>query len=142
MIAAFRNTVLGALLSCLPFLASAATVEVHVTGVAAGKGSVKVAVCDQAHFLKQCLYSGSAPAREGDNTIAVRDVPAGNWAVLAYQDANGNGELDRNFIGIPSENYGFSRDARGKFGPPSFEDAVITVREDGNGATVANVRLH
>lgn len=142
MIAAFRNTMLGALLSSLPFLAAAATVEVHVTGVAAGKGSVKVAVCDQARFLKQCLYSGSAPAREGDNTIAVRDVPAGNWAVLAYQDVNGNGELDRNFIGIPSENYGFSRDARGKFGPPSFEDAVITVRDDGNGATVANVKLH
>jgi uncharacterized protein (DUF2141 family) len=142
MIAAFRNTVLGALLACLPFLAAAATVEVHVTGVAAGKGSVKVAVCDQARFLKQCLYSGSAPAREGDNTIAVRDVPAGSWAVLAYQDANGNGELDRNFIGIPSENYGFSRDARGKFGPPSFDDAAIAVREDGNGATVANVKLH
>lgn len=140
MIAAFRNTVLGALFSCLPFVASAATVEVHVTGVAAGKGSVKVAVCDQARFLKQCLYSGSAPAHEGDNTIAVRDVPAGNWAVLAFQDVNGNGELDRNFIGIPSENYGFSRDARGKFGPPSFEDAVITVREDGS--NVANVRLH
>jgi uncharacterized protein (DUF2141 family) len=140
MIAAFRNTALAAVLSCLPFVAGAATVEVHVTGVAAGKGSVKVAVCDQARFLKQCLYSGSAPAREGDNTIAVRDVPAGNWAVLAFQDVNGNGELDRNFIGIPSENYGFSRDARGKFGPPSFEDAVIAVSEDG--PTVANVKLH
>ena len=138
MIAAFRNTVLGALLSGLPFLAAAATVEVHVTGVAAGKGSVKVAVCDQARFLKQCLYSGSAPAREGDNTIAVRDVPAGNWAVLAFQDVNGNGELDRNFIGIPSENYGFSRDARGKFGPPGFEDAAIEVKD---GTTVAPVKL-
>jgi uncharacterized protein (DUF2141 family) len=142
MIAAFRSTLLGAALACLSLKAAAATVEVHVTGVDAGKGSVKVAVCDQARFLKQCLYSGSAPARGGDNTIAVRDVPPGSWAVLAYQDANGNGELDRNFIGIPSENYGFSRDARGKFGPPSFEDAVITVREDGNGATVANVKLH
>jgi uncharacterized protein (DUF2141 family) len=142
MIAAFRSTLLGAALACLSLSAAAATVEVHVTGVDAGKGSVKVAVCDQARFLKQCLYSGSAPARAGDNTIAVRDVPPGSWAVLAYQDANGNGELDRNFIGIPSENYGFSRDARGKFGPPSFEDAAITVREDGNGATVANVKLH
>jgi len=141
MIAAFRrHALLGAVLSCLAMPAFSATVEVHVTGVDAGKGSVKVAVCDQARFLKQCLYSGSAPARAGDNTIAVRDVPAGNWAVLAYQDANENGELDRNFIGIPSENYGFSRDARGKFGPPSFEDAAIAV--DGDGATVANVKLH
>lgn len=142
MIAALRRrTALCALLSCLSFGAAAATVEVHVTGVDAGKGKVSVAVCDQARFLKQCLYAGSAPAQAGDNTIVVRGVPAGSWAVLAYQDANENGELDRNFIGIPSENYGFSRDARGKFGPPSFEDAAIQVKEEGN-ATVANVKLH
>jgi uncharacterized protein (DUF2141 family) len=85
------------------------------------------------------VHTGSAPARAGDNTITVRDVPAGSWAVLAYQDENENGELDRNLIGIPSENYGFSRDARGKFGPPSFEDAVIAVRDD---PTVATVKLH
>ena len=123
----------------LPLLACAATVEVHLIGVDPGKGQLRVAVCDQARFLKQCLYSGSAPARAGDNTVTVRDVPAGSWAVLAYQDANENGELDRNFIGIPSENYGFSRDARGKFGPPSFEDAAIAVRDD---PTVATVKLH
>ena len=34
---------------------------------------------------------------------------------------NGNQELDRNLIGIPTEPFGFSRNARGSFGPPSFE---------------------
>jgi uncharacterized protein (DUF2141 family) len=141
MIPSFRPA-LCAVLSCVLALpALAATVEVHVTGVAAGKGKVNVAVCDQARFLKQCAYSGSMPAREGDNTIAIRGVPPGSWAVLAYQDENENDELDRNLIGIPRENYGFSRDARGKFGPPSFEDAAIAVREDG-AATVAAVKLH
>jgi uncharacterized protein (DUF2141 family) len=146
MIASLRHKAFATTLACLlaapAASAFAATVEVHVTGVTAGKGSVKVAVCDQARFLKQCVYTGSAPAHAGDNTIAVRDVPAGSWAVLAYQDENENGELDRNLIGIPSENYGFSRDARGKFGPPSFEDAAVPVRDDGNGAaTVAAVKL-
>jgi len=141
MIAAFHRTALCAILSALPLLAAAATVEVHVTGVNAGKGTVNVAVCDQARFLKQCVYSASVPARAGDNTVTVRGVPPGSWAVLAYQDENENGELDRNLIGIPSENYGFSRDARGKFGPPSFEDAAIPVR-DSDDATVAAVKLH
>jgi uncharacterized protein (DUF2141 family) len=141
MILSFRSALCATLSCLLAMPAVAATVEVHVTGVAAGKGKVNVAVCDQARFLKQCVYSGSAPAREGDNTIAVRGVPAGSWAVLAYQDENENDELDRNLIGIPRENYGFSRDARGKFGPPSFEDAAIAVREDG-AATVAAVKLH
>ncbi|MCS0588955.1 DUF2141 domain-containing protein [Massilia norwichensis] len=119
--------------------ASAATVEVRVTEVAGGKGSVKVAVCDRERFLKQCAYSASAPARDGENVILVPNVPKGTWAVLAYQDENGNGELDRNLLGIPKENYGFSRDAASKFGPPGFDDAKIEV---GDEPTVAKIRLH
>lgn len=125
------------LLAALP--ASAATVEVRVSNVAGGKGQVKVAVCDRARFLKQCIYSTSAPPQEGETVVAFRDIPAGTWAVLAYQDENGNNILDRNFLGIPTENYGFSRNAVGRFGPPSFEDAAIEVRD---GTTVAPIRLH
>ena len=121
--------------------ACAATVEVRVSGVTA-KGNVAVAVCDKARFLKQCAYSATAPAQAGETTLMVKDVPAGTWAVLAYQDENGNGELDRNLIGIPKEPYGFSRDARSKFGPPGFEDAAFEVGE-GSAATpaTASVRL-
>lgn len=119
--------------------ASAATVEVRVTAVAGGKGTVKVAVCDRERFLKQCAYSASAPARDGENVILVPNVPKGTWAVLAYQDENGNGALDRNLLGIPKENYGFSRDAASKFGPPGFDDAAIEV---GDEPAVAKIRLH
>jgi len=133
----------AALLACLLLPASlpalAATVEVRVANVAAGKGKVNVAVCDRERFLKQCAYSASVPARGGETVIALRDIPPGTWAVLAYQDENENNELDRNFIGIPKENYGFSRDAAGRFGPPGFDDAAIDVRE---GTTVAPIHLH
>lgn len=107
--------------------ASAATIEVRVTGVTGGKGKVAVAVCDRDTFLKDCKYSATAPAKDGENVITVKDVPAGTWAVLSYQDENDNGKLDRNVVGIPKENYGFSRDARGSFGPPSFEEAAFAV---------------
>ena len=130
-----RTILSGVLL--LGAAAQAGTVEVHVAGVTA-KGTVKVAVCDKERFLKQCAYSASAPAQAGETTVTVKDIPAGTWAVLAYQDENGNGELDRNLIGIPKEPYGFSRDARSKFGPPGFEDAAIAV---GEGQATANVRL-
>jgi uncharacterized protein (DUF2141 family) len=120
--------------------AQAATIDVHVTRVAGGKGSIRVAVCDRERFLKQCAYTASMPAREGENVIAVPGVPKGTWAVLVYQDENGNGELDRNLIGIPKENYGFSRDAAGKFGPPGFDEAAIQVGDEAT--VVANVKLH
>jgi uncharacterized protein (DUF2141 family) len=117
--------------------ASSATVEVRVSGVSA-KGMVRVAVCDRERFLKQCAFSASAPAQAGETTVAVKGVPTGTWAVLAYQDENGNGELDRNLVGMPKEAYGFSRDARGRFGPPGFEDAAIEV---GEAPAVTSVRL-
>jgi uncharacterized protein (DUF2141 family) len=120
--------------------AQAATVDVHVTNVAGGKGSLKVAVCDRERFLKQCAYTASMPAREGENVIAVPGVPKGTWAVLVYQDENGNGELDRNLIGIPKENYGFSRDAASRFGPPGFDEAAIQVGDEAT--VVAKVKLH
>ncbi|MET0982590.1 MAG: DUF2141 domain-containing protein [Telluria sp.] len=133
---------LSAILGCallLPATAAwSATVEVRVSGALGAKGTVNVAVCDRERFLKQCAYSGSAPAQAGETTVVIKGVPSGTWAVLAYQDENSNGELDRNLIGIPKEPYGFSRDARSKFGPPRFEDAVI---ELGDAPAVTNVRL-
>jgi uncharacterized protein (DUF2141 family) len=80
------------------------------------------------------------PARDGENVIAVPGVPKGTWAVLVYQDENENGELDRNLLGIPKENYGFSRDAAGRFGPPSFDEAAIQVADEA--VVTARVRLH
>ncbi len=114
---------------------AAATVEVRVSGVTA-KGKVNVAVCDRERFLKQCAYSASAPAQAGDTVLTLKDIPPGTWAVLAYQDENENKELDRNFIGIPKENYGFSRNPVSRFGPPSFEDAAIDLREGANSAAI------
>lgn len=114
---------------CATGLVSAASVEVRVQGVSA-KGKVKVAVCDKASFLKDCPHSASSPAREGETVVTVDNVPPGAWAVLTYQDENDNGQLDRNVLGIPKEPYAFSRDARGRFGPPSFEDAAFTLGEE------------
>ncbi|MFC5461506.1 DUF2141 domain-containing protein [Massilia niabensis] len=135
----FRTIVSGALLLCVTAAsaATAATVQVRVAGVTA-KGKVNVAVCDKERFLKQCAYSASAAAQAGETLVIVKGVPPGTWAVVAYQDENTNGVLDTNFLGIPKEPYGFSRDARSKFGPPGFEDAAIEV---GDEATAATVRL-
>ena len=123
------RTLLLAAAFCAAGSASAASIEVRVQGVTA-KGKVLVAVCDKTTFLKDCAYSGSAPAKAGETVVTVDGVPTGSWAVLSYQDENDNGKLDRNVLGIPKEPYAFSRDARGRFGPPSFEDAAFELRDE------------
>ncbi len=52
-------------------------------------------------------------------------APTGTLAIAAYEDGNGNNKLDTNALGIPKEAYAFSRDARGRFGPPKFDAAAF-----------------
>ena len=103
---------------------AAGTITFEIGNVRSGRGKVIVAVCTQAKFLKEtCAFHGETQARPGTVAVTVRGVPAGTYAAQAFHDENGNEEVDRNFIGIPKEGVGFSRDARINFGPPKWRDA-------------------
>jgi len=67
----------------------------------------------------------TVPIRNGRAVAEFEAVPAGPFAVSVFHDANGNRVLDTNVLGIPSEDYGFSADARGTFGPPKFKEARL-----------------
>lgn len=53
-------------------------------------------------------------------------IPYGDYAIAVHHDENSNGEVDTNFLGIPTEDMGASNDAKGSFGPPSFDDAKFS----------------
>ncbi|MCL2428022.1 MAG: DUF2141 domain-containing protein [Alphaproteobacteria bacterium] len=107
-------------------------VVVVVKGVRNDKGHVRVDLCTRETFLKSdCPWSGSAPARVGVVTVRITGVSPGTYAVVAYHDENDNGHVDRNFLGIPTETVGFSRDAPVRFGPPSWDDAAFVVAPGG-----------
>ncbi|MFT5619008.1 MAG: hypothetical protein ACI85I_002245, partial [Arenicella sp.] len=52
-----------------------------------------------------------------------KNLPSGTYAIAALHDANSNGKLDTNFLGIPKEDFGASNDAKVSFGPPKYQDA-------------------
>ena len=64
-----------------------------------------------------------------NNQYVLKDIPAGEYALMVYYDENDNLEIDRNFIGIPTEPLGFSNNYRPK-GPPSYSRAAFTVKQD------------
>jgi len=102
---------------------------VRLTGFTNAGGVARVALVSSGQFLSasRALRARSVSIQDGSATCVFEDVPFGSYAVQAYQDRNGNGKLDRNFIGIPSEPYGFSRGARSWTGPPKFKDAAFTL---------------
>ena len=72
-----------------------------------------------------------------DSTQLSTEIPDGEYAIAFFIDANGNKKLDKNFLGIPKEQFGFSNNAMGTLSAPSFEQAKFRVA----GNTVQNIKL-
>lgn len=80
----------------------------------------------------------SVVATADSAVLVIPHLPAGEYAVAAYADMNGNGKLDSNFLGIPKEPVGVSRNAEGRFGPPKFADAAFKL---GDGSAELDIQL-
>ncbi|WP_211109862.1 DUF2141 domain-containing protein [Azospirillum oleiclasticum] len=107
--------------------ASAGELRATVRNVKPEQGRVMVGVFDTADgFRKDRRLVGQmlVPAA-AEVTAVFTDLPAGRYVVAVYQDLNGNESLDRSILGMPTEPYGFSRDAVARFGPPAFEEMAL-----------------
>lgn len=102
------------------------TLRVAVEGVTPGDASVAFALFADAAAFEAATPSRKARLGPGETTWTLEGLARGTYAVKAYVDRDGNGALNRGAFGAPSEPYGFSNDARGAFGPPSFADAAFT----------------
>ena len=119
--------------------AFAATVSVEVRNIET-KGEMHLAIYDDADvFENDNGEKGGAAKGIVDGVIEevgagtatyTFELPNGTYAIGIFVDANYNNEMDRNLFGVPKEQYGFSNDAKGSFGPPSFKDASFTVSGD------------
>ncbi|HWA71969.1 MAG TPA: DUF2141 domain-containing protein [Polyangiaceae bacterium] len=92
------------------------------------KGVVRCGLFARTGWLKKPLRTATATPSAGSALCVFDKVPAGTLGISAFHDENSNGKLDTNFVGMPVEDYCASRDARGTFGPPSFDDAKFDYR--------------
>ena len=106
----------------------AATLTIRAQGVQADRNMVYAGICDTSFDEATCHYKDRGQATAGTVELRIRNVKPGTYAIAVFHDVNGNGKLDRSFIGLPNEPYGFSNDA-GRRGPPNFEAARILVKE-------------
>jgi uncharacterized protein (DUF2141 family) len=119
---------------------SSADLTIRVTDISEPAGVVHWALFDSAKaFDGEGVPVIAARSRVTGSTLSatVHDLAPGRYAVRLFHDSNGNGELDRNMLGIPREGYGFSNGA-GERGPASFEDAAVSV--DGDARIEVRVR--
>ena len=126
----FTGLLLLALL--LARAATAADLTITITNINGPGGEMRWALFDSAEDYKTDANPVLAARSrvDGDRLrFTVHDLPDGRYAVKLYHDANANGKLDSNRLGIPTEGYGFSNNA-GRFGPPPFEKAAVALKDD------------
>jgi uncharacterized protein (DUF2141 family) len=103
---------------------------VRISQLRNAQGRVAVALfASAADFPDQArAFRGKlAKITDGRAWVAFEDLAPGIYAVAVLHDENANAKMDFNFLGMPLEGYGFSNDASGFLGPPSFQAAAFTL---------------
>lgn len=100
-------------------------------------GAVMIVVYDSAgNFRHRAIQQRKQPAASTPVVFHFAGLAPGDYAVACFQDLNGNGELDTNLFGVPTEPYGFSRDARGRLSAPGWDDVRFTLPPEGSTMTI------
>jgi uncharacterized protein (DUF2141 family) len=110
------------------------TLSIHMTGFRSAVGAAGVLVfCSPKGWPESnadaCEHK-SVPIENGEATIKFDGLKAGTYAAVALHDENMNKKLDRNFLGIPKEGFGFPNNIKVGLRPPSYEAASFKVDGD------------
>lgn len=127
---------LATLLAAAPAMASDLVLNLRTE---ASGGRIAVAVYRDAESLRrgQGAVKTAMVERTGDTTsTTIRGLAPGRYAVAVFHDTDGNGRLSTWPVGLPKEAYGFSNDARGRFGPPGFDAAAFDLPTAGTRLTI------
>ena len=124
---------LVAIALALPSAAGAAELVVRITGLSEPLGQVGCSLfAGSAGFPKDS--SGARQLWQAADakgvTCRYSDVPEGTYAVSIGHDLNGNKRVDANFVGLPTEQWGVSNNARPNLRAPRFDEAMFKVAAD------------
>lgn len=119
-------------------------IHVNILDIRNSRGSIACALFESpAGFPREFLQTATRvmviKVRQTRARCDFEDIPPGRYALAVIHDENTNGKLDTGFLGVPTEGYGFSNDARASFRAPSFADA--SMRYDGENLELT-ISLH
>ena len=115
-------------LLAVPVAARATDVEVHVRTVSSTAGEVRALLFGRTNWLSDNpTYAATVPAQPGEVVLVVRNVAPGTYGVVGHHDADNDGDVTRNFLGLPVEGIGFSNGVRIGLRAPRFDEAAVNV---------------
>ncbi len=107
---------------------SQVNLTVTVQNIKNNNGDILVGLYDKAaNFPRHVMDGKVVKVTENEMKVIFEHLKPGNYAVSVLHDENQNKDLDQGRLGIPKEGFGFSNNAMGMVGPPSFKKARINV---------------
>ena len=109
------------------------TISLTVQNITTPKGTIMVALYNsESTFLSEDETAAGQTKQvqqTGAVTVQFKDLPYGTYTIAIFHDINDNGALDTNLFGVPKEPYGFSNNARSKWGAPKYEMARFELQQ-------------
>jgi uncharacterized protein (DUF2141 family) len=117
-------------------------IHVEILGIRNSVGAVACALFEApegfpTEFLRFATNIMMVKVRATKATCDFADIAPGTYALAVIHDENRDGELATNSMGMPQEGYGFSNDAKGILGAPSFEAASFSYNGQSLKLTIA-----
>lgn len=101
---------------------------IKVENIGSQEGKIRIALYDsEDNFLNKEINAGEVDASLGSVLHKFTNLRPGTYAISLFHDEDGDGKLNSNFMGIPSEPYAFSNNAKGMFGPPDFDECKFEI---------------
>jgi uncharacterized protein (DUF2141 family) len=114
-----------------PAISTGCTLHIHVDGFRNTNGNLGTVIFSGPdgwpEDLSKSFRHGPAPIDPATRTAVAewRDLPPGDYGVAAIHDENSNHKLDRNFLGIPKEGFGFANNPHVGLSAPGFREALV-----------------
>ena len=133
------KTIIAAIALNIPAITAAyaadapARLEVAFTGIEMQKGAVMFGVYDsEGAYNKGTSVNGArVVADKSDVAAMIEGLPAGRYAIKAFHDIDGDGQMSSNPFGMPTEPFAFSNNAKGAMGPATWADAAFDLKAGG-----------
>ena len=93
------------------------------------KNNSGVVIVDLRDGNNNFIEGFSQEIKNNKSLIKIDNLKAGNYSFKYFHDENKNNKLDTYLIGAPKEGYGFSNNAKSRFGPPSFDSTVFELNQ-------------
>jgi len=107
------------------------SLQVSISGASSDAGSIRILVFSKPSGfpdqVKQAVRSISLNPKSGKANFKLTDLPTGTYAIGVIHDLDNNEKLSTNAVGYPTEKFGFSKNPKVYFGPPSFEKAAFVL---------------